>query len=201
MRWLMAGLFLLQQAAALPPAYPRPGTAKLFENGRVVVWDISWLKQQYPLHGHIYDLTGVYYTDGDRIIVSEAGQRRPVSTKAWDTAFQLKGVTHVEEGASDQPLRAVFVEFKEPSALGLADSATTPAPFPAGGGKPVRDNERSLLWEFAPPPAPALHRHVRDVVVIAFTGRTPRVSFAARGTSHTDEGVAGADRVYAIELK
>jgi len=201
MRWLMAGLFLLQQAAALPPAYPRPGTAKLFENGRVVVWDISWLKQRYPLHRHLYDLTGVYYTDGDRIVVSENGQRRPVSRKAWDTAFQLKGVIHVDEGGSEPPLRAVFVEFKEPSALGLVDTAPTPTPFPISGGKPVRDNERSLLWEFAPPPAPALHRHVRDVVVIAFTGRTPRVSFAARGTSHTDEGVAGADRVYAIELK
>ena len=46
MRWLIASLVLLQQAATLPPAYPRPGTAKLFDNDRVVVWDISWLKQQ-----------------------------------------------------------------------------------------------------------------------------------------------------------
>src|SRR5436190_2032595 len=100
MRWLITAIALLVQTAPLPPAYPRPGTTKLLENNRVLVWDISWLKQQYPLHRHPYALTGVYYTDGDRMIVSESGERRPVHTAAWDTAFQLKGVTHIEEGAS-----------------------------------------------------------------------------------------------------
>ncbi len=201
MRFLVTGLVLFLQAAPLPPAYPRPGTSKLFENDRVVVWDIVWLKQQYPLHRHPYDLTGVYYTDGDRIIVSQANERRPVSTKAWDTAFQLKGVTHIEEGASGMPLRAVFAELKEPAALGVVDTATTPVAFPASGGKQLRDNERSILWEFAPPPAAAPHRHLRDAVVIAFTGQKPRVTFTTRGTSHSDEGTAGADRVYVVELK
>ena len=64
-------------------ASDRPGTTKLLENNRVLVWDISWLKQQYPLHRHPYDLTGVYYTDGDRMIVSQTGERRPVHTAAW----------------------------------------------------------------------------------------------------------------------
>src|SRR6185436_1863617 len=135
MRWIITALALLVQATPLPPAYPRPGTTKLLENNRVIVWDISWLKQQYPLHRHRYDLTGVYYTDGDRTIVSEDGERRPVHTNACDTAFQLKGVTHIEEGASDAPLRAVFVELKAPSSTGVVDSTMTPAVFPNGGGK------------------------------------------------------------------
>jgi hypothetical protein len=200
MRWMIAVLALLVQATPLPPAYPRPGTTKLFENARVQVWDITWLKQTYPLHRHLYDLTGVYYTDGDRTIVSEAGERRPVHTTAWDTAFQLKGVTHIEEGASDAPLRAVFAELKEPSATGAMDTATTPAAFPNGAGKQLRDNERSILWEFVRPPAAAPHRHQRDAVVIAFTGKTPKVSFLTRGTVHAAEDTAGADRVYVIEL-
>jgi hypothetical protein len=200
MRLMFVTLLSLLQAA-LPPAYPRPGASKVFENARVVVWDIAWLKQAYPLHRHQSDLTGVYYTDGDRIIVSESGERRPVHTKAWDTAFQLKGVTHTEEGASDAPLRAVFVELKEPSASGVVDTATAPAAFPAGGVKPLRDNERSLLWEFAPPPAAAAHRHLRDAVVITFAGRKPTVSFTPRGTVHNEERAAGADRLYVIELK
>jgi len=201
MRWMMTALVLFQAAAPLPPAYPRPGTVKLFENARVVVWNITWLKQQYPLHRHIYDLVGVYYTDGDRVIVSQAGERRPVSTKAWETAFQLKGVTHIEEGASDAPLRAVFIEMKEPSATGAVDPPSTPDAFPAGRGSRLRDNERSILWEFAPPPPAAPHRHLRDAVVIAFTGLTPQVSFTPRGTVHTDEAAGGADRVYIAELK
>jgi hypothetical protein len=201
MRWLVTALALLVQSAPLPPAYPRPGTTKLLENARVIVWDISWLKQQYPLHRHPYDLTGVYYTDGDRTIVSEAGERRPVHTAAWDTAFQLKGVTHIEEGASDTPLRAVFVEMKEPAATGMVDAASTPAAFPAGAGKQLRDNERSVLWEFVPPPSARAHRHQRDAVTIAFTGKTPNVTFVPRGTVHTEESAAGADRVYVVELK
>lgn len=201
MRWTITALAILLQSASLPPAYPRPGTTKLFENARVQVWDISWLKQTYPLHRHVYDLTGVYYTDGDRTIVSESGERRPVHTAAWDTAFQLKGVTHVEEGASEVPLRAVFAELKEPSATGAVDTASTPAAFPNGTGKQLRDNERSILWEFVPPPPRVPHRHQRDAVVIAFTGKTPKVSFVTRSTVHDDEGAAGADRVYVIELK
>ena len=125
----------------------------------------------------------------------------PVHTAAWDTAFQLKGVTHIEEGASDIPLRAVFVEMKEPAASGAIDTATTPAGFPNGRGKQLRDNERSILWEFVPPPAAVPHRHLRDAVVIAFTGKSPKASFIARGTVHNDEGLPGADRLYVVELK
>jgi len=198
----MGAVLLLIQAASLPPAYPRPGASILLENDRVVVWDIAWLKQQYPLHRHIYDLVGVYYSPGDRIIVSTEGARRPVSTQAWETAFQLKGVTHVEEGNSDEPLRAVFVEMKEPTALGVVDQSPGPPAFAAGAGNQLRDNERSIVWEFVPAPAAGSpHRHTRDAVVVAFSGRTPRVSFVKRGTVHSDEGTAGADRAYVFELK
>ncbi len=192
---------LTGQPAALPPAYPRPGATKLLENERAIVWDIAWLKQQYPLHRHLYDLVGVYYSPGDRIIIAQDGTRRPISTRAWETAFQLKGVTHIEEGSSDEPLRAVFLELKEPQALGVTDSAASPAAFPAGRGRQLRDNERAIVWEFVPPPAASPHRHQRDAVVVAFTGTSPRVTFVERGTSHAEESTAGADRVYVFELK
>jgi hypothetical protein len=202
MRWMITAVLLLLQAAPLPPAYPRPGATKIFENSRVQVWNISWLKQQYALHRHLYDLIGVYYTNGDRVIVSTDGTRRPVSTKAWDTAYQLRGVTHIEEGASDSPLNAVFIELKEDAPTGRVDTATTPPAFTGGEGKPLRDNERATMWEFVPAPASgAAHRHSRDEVTVAFTGVTPRVSFIPRGTVHTDEGTGRADRVYIVELK
>jgi hypothetical protein len=191
---------LVLQAATLPPAYPRPGTTKLFDNDRVQVWNISWLKQTYPLHQHRYDLTGVYYTDGDRVIVNQQGTRRPVSTKAWEHVYQAKGVTHIEEGASESPLRAVFVEIKNPPS-GVVDPATTPAVFPDGAATSLRDDPPSLMWQLTLPPASASHRHSRDAVVIAFAGTTPKVSFVPRGTVHASEAVAGADRVYVVELK
>jgi hypothetical protein len=201
MRWMLIALVTLLQADGLPPAYPRPGASTLLENDRVIVWDIAWLKQQYPLHRHLYDLVGVYYSPGDRIIISQAGERRPVTTKAWETAFQLKGVTHVEEGASDAPLRAVFVEMKESAARGTVDSGATPTAFPSGIGSQLRDNERAIVWEFVPVPSATTHRHTRDAVVVSFTGTKPRVTFTPGGTVHDDDGASGAERMYVFELK
>jgi hypothetical protein len=196
-------LLALFQAAPLPPAYPRPGASQLLENDRVRVWDIAWLKQQYPLHRHIYALAGVYYTSGDRTIISTTGTRRPVSTEAWSVVYQDSGVTHIEEGASDAPLKAVFFEFKEPAALGQTDQAAASIAFPRGEGKQVLDNDRTTIWEFAPvPPASSMpHRHTRDAVVVAFTGTTPRASFVKRGTEHTSDVTGPADRLYVFELK
>ena len=50
------------------------------------MWDVSWLKQAYPTHRHIYDYAGIYYTNGDRIIVSEQFKEpQPLGTVAART--------------------------------------------------------------------------------------------------------------------
>lgn len=132
----------------LPPAYPRPGVTKILDNDRVQVWNIAWLKgEPSPLHRHIYDLVGVYYEPGDRMIISPEGAKRPVSTKAWDIAFQRTGVTHIEEGTSDGPLRAVFVEMKQSGSYG-ADTGSGAPPFSGAGGIQKLDNDRVTVWEF-----------------------------------------------------
>ena len=116
MRWMIAALALFVQATPLPPAYPRPGTTKLLENNRVLVWDISWLKQQYPLHRHPYDLTGVYYTDGDRTIVSESGQPQGRLICESATAVESDGqpyilLTLTARGVPDPPTKEAALEF------------------------------------------------------------------------------------------
>ena len=203
-RWIVATLAAVAQAA-LPPAYPRAGTTSLLQNARVQVWDIVWLKQRYPLHQHLYDLIGVYYTSGDRTIISLEGERQPVSTKAWETAFRMRGLIHIEEGASDAPLRAVFVEMKEPASLGPSSHVpTTGAPaFPAGNARQLRDNERAVAWELVPAPTASspVHHHLRDAVVVSFVDMMPRVTWVQRGTEHRAEDAGRADRVYVFELK
>src|SRR5690349_12225680 len=97
-----------QVEAQYPPPFPRPGTVLMLENDRVLVWNIAWLKQAYPVHRHQYDHVGVYYTAGDRIITSLEGESRASHTEPWNITFQPVGVTHAEQGASDEPLRAVF---------------------------------------------------------------------------------------------
>jgi hypothetical protein len=202
MRHVFALLLLLAQAVQLPPAYPRPGATVLFENARVVVWNIAWLKQQYPLHRHRYDLVGVYYAPGDRAIISPDGTKRPVTTKAWDTAFQKSGVTHIEEGTSDAPLRAVFIELKEDAPLGQVETAAaTSALADAFRQKPLLDNDRTTGWLLLPGATLSSHRHQRDAVVIAFAGQTPTVTFVNRDTVHASESSAPSSRVYIFELK
>ena len=204
MRFIAATLVLFIQAQTLPPPYPRDGTTKLFENDRVIVWNVTWLQQAYPVHRHVYDYTGVYYTNGDRIIVSERGARSRTTSTAWDTFFYRRGVTHSEEGASDDPLRGVFVEFKEPDALGIVDTSGAAAPaFPGAPGRQIRESERVIIWEYVPAPGSSQspHHHVRDAVVVAFTNLKPRVIFVPRGTVHNDEQTAGANRAYVFELK
>ena len=68
MSWKTALVMLVLvtvQATVLPPPFPRPGTTQIFENDVVAVWNVSWLKQQYPLHTHRYDLIGISYKEGD----------------------------------------------------------------------------------------------------------------------------------------
>src|SRR5262245_61053498 len=162
-------LVLGTQAAALPPPYPRAGVTKLLDNARIQVWDIAWLKQSYPLHRHVYDLVGVYYSPGDRIITSKTGDRRAVSSAAWNTVFQRRGLEHIEEGTSEPPLRAVFIEIKDeprPDASKMDGTAL----FPASTAKALVDNDRVTIWEFAPAPAtgPTAHRHHHDAVIVSF---------------------------------
>jgi hypothetical protein len=180
-----------------PQPFDREGTTKLLENDRVIVWDVSWLQRAYPTHHHVYDYAGVYYHSGDRVIVSLDGSRRPTHTNAWDTFFIRKGVTHSEEGASAEPLRAVMIEFKEPAPVGAPDAAST------GLGKKVRESDRVIIWEdiVAQDTQPPAHRHEMDTVAVAITGLKARVTFVPRGTVDHGEETAGADRAYFFELK
>jgi hypothetical protein len=186
----------------LPPAYPRTGATKVLDNAAVQVWNIAWLKDQpSPLHRHVYDLAGVYYEPGDRMIISPEGAKRPVSTKAWDVTSQRVGVTHIEEGTSERPLRAIFVEMKRQDSYGTAPAARDAPAFSGAGATQRLDNDRVTVWEYVGPIASAPHTHTRDTVVVAFQSPAPRATWLAKGTAHADEGAPDASRVYLFELK
>ena len=186
-----------QPAQTYPQPFDRDGATKVLENDRVIVWDVSWLPIAYPTHRHLYDYAGVYYTNGDRVVVSERGQRSPTHSTAWDHFFFRRGVTHSEEGVGTDTLRAVFLELKEPAPVNAADTAS------AGLGRKVRESNRLVIWEniAAQDTQPSAHRHDRDAVVVAFTGKKPRITFVPRGTVDQGRETAGADRTYFFELK
>lgn len=188
------------QASQLPPPFPRPGTTKLLENEIVVVWDVAWLKQQYPLHTHRYDLVGVSYAEGVRIITQGSGPGRLVNTKAWVFQTNRANVTHVEEGASAPPMRAILIELKSAApreaAVDAADGLRQVA------GTPAFENNRAVAWAVAPGSSAPAHRHVGDAVELIFDGATtPRATFVAAGTLHAGPAAGDGGRAFIFEIK
>ncbi len=186
-----------------PPAYPREGAEKVLENEHVIVWDISWLKQGYPVHRHRYPHTGVYYAPGDRIITSLEGEAREVHTDAWNISFQLSGVTHTETGISDAPLQAIFIQIKRDAGEPAVDDPDI-AVFPDDNPLDRRSNERVRVWEYPPGYSAtdsAIHLHRHDAVVVWFDAESlPNVHFIASGTRHAGEIPSSATRVFVFEI-
>jgi hypothetical protein len=208
MRWLLVAVLLAPGATVLaqdpPPAYPRPGATNVLENDRVIVWDIAWLQQEYPVHRHRYDHVGVYYASGDRIITSVDGEQRPVSTQAWNISFQRRDVTHAEAGSSLDPLRAVFIQIKEePRPVEGADPSGPS--FPVDNPTQRLDNDRTIVWEYGPGSSRARagrHRHTHDAVVVSFDATlSPSVRFVERFTEHETDLTAGSRRTLVFEIK
>jgi hypothetical protein len=188
------------QAAPLPPPFPRPGTTQLLENDAVAVWNVSWLKQQYPLHTHRYDLIGVSYVEGDRIITQGDTPGRLVNTKAWVFQTNRANVTHVEEGASEPPMRAVLIEVKaaapRPAVAEPADSLRQLA------GAPAWENNRAAAWVVMTGTSGPTHRHVGDAVELIFDGSTsPKATFVPAGTVHAGPKPPEGGRAYIFEIK
>jgi len=192
---------------ALPPAFPRPGVTKLLENRRVVLWDVAWLKQRYPLHRHRCDLVVAFYTDGERAITERDGTRQLVSAKAWEVRFTPAGRVHVEEGMSDPPLRAVFMELKERATPRETNSSTAspPASLPSALestlGPALIDNPRTRVWLVPGDALGRRHRHTRDAVLVSFTEGKPRTTFVRAGTDHGGQAAERGDRLYVLEVK
>jgi hypothetical protein len=191
---------MLAQATELPPPFPRPGTTKLLENEAVAVWDVSWLKQKYPLHTHRHDLVGISYQEGDRIITQGSAPGRLVNTKPWVFQTNRANVTHVEEGASDPPMKGVLIEVKAP-APGPA-SATIPDGLRQVAGAPAWENNRAAAWVVLPGASAPVHRHVGDAVELIFDASTaPKAAFVPAGTVHAAPTPPEGGRAYIFEIK
>ncbi len=189
------------QTQTLPPPFPRPNAVKLLDNDRVQVWNVAWPKgQPTPLHRHIYDITGIYIAPGDRMITAVDGSKRPVSNAAGGIVWQFKGLTHIEEGTSDNALRAVMIELKGD---GPSGKTVKPAGVPvfSGGAKPLLDNDRVIVWDYPGTAAPVRHAHAGDTVVVWTEGGEGRAMFLPAGTVHTPEPISAGAKATIFELK
>jgi hypothetical protein len=93
-------------------AFPRPGSRKILENERVVVWDYTWtLGQPTAMHFHDKDALVVYLKDGMVKSTTPDGKSDVTPRKFGLIAFNARARVHTEtlvEGES----RAIITEFK-----------------------------------------------------------------------------------------
>jgi hypothetical protein len=95
-----------------PLAFPRPGSKKLLENDRVIVWDYTWEPNvPTPMHFHDKDVVVLFLEDGD---LKSTGPDGKETTNQYTTAairFNQRDRTHSETLIRGKQ-RAIITELK-----------------------------------------------------------------------------------------
>jgi quercetin dioxygenase-like cupin family protein len=103
---------LIANSTGLPAAFPRPGSVKVLDNDRVVVWNYSWAKgQPTPMHFHDKDVVVAYRFDGALKSVTPDGASVVNPYKTGDIRFNKGNRAHYEELVDDRQ-SAVMMELK-----------------------------------------------------------------------------------------
>ena len=80
-----------------PLAFPRPGSKKILENARVIVWDYTWTAGvATPMHFHDKDVVVVFLDDGDLKSTTPDGQAVVNAYGFGMVRFNLRDRTHTE---------------------------------------------------------------------------------------------------------
>ena len=155
------------------------------------------------------------------MITTLEGAGRTTITEVGALSTTRKGTTHIEEGNTDSPLRAVFIELKRETASGLPDAdAGGPAPFPRDGAKQILDDDRVTAWDYlwASGPQGLQYRPARETVIVWLGAATMRLTqrggastvrdvkagtmhYMTRGSTDTVEIVSGSARAILFQLK
>lgn len=87
----------LANPTSYPLAFPRPGSKKILENARVIVWDYTWTPDvPTPMHFHDKDVVVVYLEDGDLKSTTPDGKVTLNSYNFGTVKFNLRDRTHTE---------------------------------------------------------------------------------------------------------
>ena len=212
-----------------PHAFPRPGTVKLFDNDRVTVWEVNWLKNvMQPIHQHRFDMAGVYLRFG-QIFVTRPNDPIPTDPKPGPVFevprpyYQPKGITHREVafgGPNDPERLALMCDLKDYSPPPFEVKPGMLTAYPRQGAKDVLDNARVIEWDYTwKTHAPvAMHVHDKDSIEIFFEGGTiltkmadgreetkavafKDARFIPRGQMDSEEAISGSPRAIIIELR
>jgi hypothetical protein len=105
-----------------PPAFPRAGATKVFENDKVIVWDEILTSPEEHMHKHILDAICVYIQDGaikatdanGKVTIRPIGTSYPGQKDPHVSAYVTAGLGPHSEAAADpaHPRRVFWIELK-----------------------------------------------------------------------------------------
>jgi hypothetical protein len=102
----------IANTSGYPLAFPRPGSKKIFENERVIVWDYTWmLGVATPMHFHDKDVVVVFLEDGDLSSTTPDGKVTVNSFKPGAVRFNPRDRIHTETLVRGKQ-RAIITELK-----------------------------------------------------------------------------------------
>jgi len=102
----------IENKSGYPLAFPRPGTKKLFENDRVIVWDSTWTPGvPTPMHFHDKDVVVVFLEDGDLKSTTPDGKEVVNKYTAATVRFNKGNRAHSETLINGKQ-RAIITELK-----------------------------------------------------------------------------------------
>jgi len=95
-----------------PNAFPRPGSTKVYEDARVIVWDYTWtLGTPSPMHFHDKDVVVIYLDNGTLKSTTPDGKSVSNARHFGDTFFNPRDRVHFET-LTEGKLRAIITELK-----------------------------------------------------------------------------------------
>jgi hypothetical protein len=102
----------MANTSGYPNAFPRPGSKKVLESTRVIVWDYTWAPGvPTPMHFHDKDVVVVYLKDGALKSTAPSGQSVVNQYTFGQTKFNARNRAHTETLVKGSQ-RAIIVEFK-----------------------------------------------------------------------------------------
>jgi hypothetical protein len=102
----------MKNTTGFPLAFPRPGSKKILENARVIVWDYTWKTGiPTPMHFHNKDVVVTYLEDGDLKSTTPDAKITVNQYKFGDVRFNLRDRVHTETLVEGKQ-HAIITEFK-----------------------------------------------------------------------------------------
>lgn len=102
----------IENKTGYPLGFPRPGSKKLLENARVIVWDYTWQPGvPTPMHFHDKDVVAWFLEDGDLSSTTPDGKSTVNHYTAGTVRFNAGNRTHTETLVKGKE-RALIMELK-----------------------------------------------------------------------------------------